>query len=257
MFLILLISFFPCVLSGNSTTHELLLPNKTNSENKLLNKNVSKLTLASEGGSITTQLPLLNLSNANNSALLSLDRELGKSKEKPSVPRKGANFNESETFTQTPLITHATRNNTLNTTALHKTAKINNITSVNLNPSKGHKKIIESKIINAINNKTEKNDTATSKVMKPTILSYNELLKFVNNESKAVVIDKGKEGKIISNKARNTTSHPEMVMPLVITILVVPVFAILGYMALRRGRDAWKNRHYKRMDFLLDGMYNE
>lgn len=57
---------------------------------------------------------------------------------------------------------------------------------------------------------------------------------------------------------RNVPSNqPGFIVPVIITIFAVPFMALLGYQAVRRGREAWRNRHYSRMDFLIDGMYND
>lgn len=95
--------------------------------------------------------------------------------------------------------------------------------------------------------------SSTKAPHKPTVLKYEEESNIVADKTSHPGISDG-ASKTQANKAG---SHPGMIMPIVITILVVPLFAVLGYMAIKRGQEAWKNRHYKRMDFLLDGMYND
>lgn len=51
--------------------------------------------------------------------------------------------------------------------------------------------------------------------------------------------------------------HRDFVVPLVTFIFALPIFlgiAVIGY---RKVRDYWSTRHYRRMDFLVDGMYND
>ncbi|KAL5276000.1 hypothetical protein ACFFRR_001680 [Megaselia abdita] len=51
--------------------------------------------------------------------------------------------------------------------------------------------------------------------------------------------------------------HRDFVVPLVTLIFALPIFlgiAVIGY---RKVRDYWSTRHYRRMDFLVDGMYND
>lgn len=49
----------------------------------------------------------------------------------------------------------------------------------------------------------------------------------------------------------------DYVVPIMITIFTVPLLSIATYILYKRGRDCWDKRHYRRMDFLIDGMYNE
>lgn len=54
-----------------------------------------------------------------------------------------------------------------------------------------------------------------------------------------------------------TQSKREMyIFPLVVLIFMVPMVLGVGIIILRRVRDYWSTRHYRRMDFLVDGMYN-
>lgn len=46
------------------------------------------------------------------------------------------------------------------------------------------------------------------------------------------------------------------IFPLVVLIFMVPMVLGVGIIILRRVRDYWSTRHYRRMDFLVDGMYN-
>lgn len=46
------------------------------------------------------------------------------------------------------------------------------------------------------------------------------------------------------------------IFPLVVLIFLVPMVLGVGVIILRRVRDYWSTRHYRRMDFLVDGMYN-
>lgn len=49
----------------------------------------------------------------------------------------------------------------------------------------------------------------------------------------------------------------DYVIPVVITIMATPILGIAAYILYTRGRDCWDKRHYRRMDFLIDGMYND
>ncbi|XP_015124694.1 uncharacterized protein LOC107046569 [Diachasma alloeum] len=53
------------------------------------------------------------------------------------------------------------------------------------------------------------------------------------------------------------SSKIDYVVPVIITILVLPLFVLFVIFLYRNGRECWEKRHYRRMDFLIDGMYNE
>ncbi|OXU30841.1 hypothetical protein TSAR_012645 [Trichomalopsis sarcophagae] len=52
-------------------------------------------------------------------------------------------------------------------------------------------------------------------------------------------------------------SKIDYIVPVVITITALPLLGVAFYVLYKRGRDYWDKRHYRRMDFLIDGMYNE
>ncbi|XP_046978844.1 uncharacterized protein LOC124544369 [Vanessa cardui] len=220
-----------------NTIPALKVPDKTPFDNKLSQSDKNKTTpVISEGGSIISTNPL-TLNNENQTLFKNLDTLSG-NKEKSVVPRKGVEYNPAE-----DIIEHDKVNQTSNVTVTSL-----NVTTTPVELSKP--------------NKTALNDSSTvigteklniTKPHKPLILSHEALVKM--DEINHLNLDEnGPDIKVHSKKAG---SHPDMIMPIVITILVVPMFAVVGYMALKRGREAWKNRHYKRMDFLLDGMYND
>lgn len=49
----------------------------------------------------------------------------------------------------------------------------------------------------------------------------------------------------------------DYVVPIVIAMLAVPLMAVLGAFFYKKVQDFWDRRHYRRMDFLIDGMYND
>jgi hypothetical protein len=49
----------------------------------------------------------------------------------------------------------------------------------------------------------------------------------------------------------------DYIVPVVITVTALPLLGAAFYALYKRGRDYWDKRHYRRMDFLIDGMYNE
>lgn len=49
----------------------------------------------------------------------------------------------------------------------------------------------------------------------------------------------------------------DYIVPVIITIIALPILGAAIFVLYRRGRDCWDKRHYRRMDFLIDGMYND
>lgn len=58
---------------------------------------------------------------------------------------------------------------------------------------------------------------------------------------------------LIENKEHNSATY---VIPIVGVILSVPLVAIVTSIVYKRGSEWWQHRHYRRMDFLIEGMYN-
>lgn len=67
------------------------------------------------------------------------------------------------------------------------------------------------------------------------------------------------DGKVVLPKDNLIGSGPsfDYVVPIVIAMLAVPFVAVVGAFLYKKGRDFWDRRHYRRMDFLIDGMYND
>lgn len=223
----------------------------------------TNLSLASEGGTVIASTPDLSLpKDKQQTDLLTLDKELKTHKEKSVTARKGVDI---FTNTSKPVSTEL-QNGT-------ETQKIDN--SKNESHLPPTSKLIAN--VNAMNTSTMNisKPISTEVPKKPKVLSYEALINADKNiEDKLKNLDTNPSLKTLPNLAKSqipspnddnvvkvypskANSHPGMIMPIVITILVVPMFALVGYMALKRGKEAWKNRHYKRMDFLLDGMYND
>lgn len=52
------------------------------------------------------------------------------------------------------------------------------------------------------------------------------------------------------------SNRANYVIPIVAVILSVPLVAIIISVLYKRGQDWWQHRNYRRMDFLIEGMYN-
>lgn len=72
-------------------------------------------------------------------------------------------------------------------------------------------------------------------------------------------LPRDENGNVIVSKESLVGAGPsfDFVVPIVIALLAVPFIAVLGAYAYKKSRDFWDRRHYRRMDFLIDGMYND
>lgn len=52
-------------------------------------------------------------------------------------------------------------------------------------------------------------------------------------------------------------SRTDYVVPVVLVIMTIPLVIVLALFLYKKGSEFWERRHYRRMDFLIDGMYNE
>uniref|UniRef100_A0A1B0CRA6 Uncharacterized protein n=1 Tax=Lutzomyia longipalpis TaxID=7200 RepID=A0A1B0CRA6_LUTLO len=52
-------------------------------------------------------------------------------------------------------------------------------------------------------------------------------------------------------------NHRDYIVPIVVLIFAIPMVLGLATVVVRRFRDFWLTRHYRRMDYLVDGMYND
>ena len=104
-------------------------------------------------------------------------------------------------------------------------------------------------------------------------LRYNDSASTVSLNSTPALKRKGKpgltydeddlprdaNGKPILTKENLVSAGPafDYVVPIVIAMLAIPFVAVIGAFLYKKGRDFWDRRHYRRMDFLIDGMYND
>ncbi|XP_046394206.1 uncharacterized protein LOC124161967 [Ischnura elegans] len=73
----------------------------------------------------------------------------------------------------------------------------------------------------------------------------------VTRKPKPAVTDDGDES--ISDYIRKM----DYIIPIVCTVFSVPLLIVLAIYLYKRGADLWERRHYNRMDFLIEGIYNE
>ncbi|KAH1027025.1 uncharacterized protein LOC109532971 isoform X2 [Dendroctonus ponderosae] len=116
----------------------------------------------------------------------------------------------------------------------------------------GHKPVVPKKGVSFSDlrtNNTTANGTVTYK--KPLITEadtdYISQEDSIENEIDVEEIDPS----LLSSKS----TRSKYIIPIVVVILSVPLVAILLSLLYKRGADWWQHRNYKRMDFLIEGIY--
>lgn len=119
---------------------------------------------------------------------------------------------------------------------------------------------------------SEKNDNKSSKARKGATFPTSKLIMTTTTttikpkpKKPTVTIDDSNTNiESSKEKANNMSSlyivphksSTNFIVPIVAVILSVPLVAIIISVLYKRGSEWWLHRHYSRMDFLIDGMYN-
>jgi hypothetical protein len=95
-------------------------------------------------------------------------------------------------------------------------------------------------------NNTSTSVTPLSRNKKPsfTLDAANDLPESLNLPSQSLAHDK-------------ELNRRDYVIPIVLVILAVPLFIVLAVFFYKKSLEFWERRHYRQMDFLIDGIYND
>ena len=158
-----------------------------------------------------------------------------------SLPRKGATFEESSS-TKPIQVDNSEKTLISKKTSLKSKQSVNSTLSPSTISNKGKVKPVKEEVAGKVN-------STKKPIRKPKL--------------KPLVTKGGKEADE-PIPASPTNKSPfgmprkiDYIVPAVITITALPLLGIAFYILYKRGRDFWDKRHYRRMDFLIDGMYNE
>lgn len=75
-----------------------------------------------------------------------------------------------------------------------------------------------------------------------------------NNDSSSSNLHSANNLELLQEQKERQTA--KYVIPIIGVILSVPLVAIVISILYKRGSEWWQHRHYRRMDFLIEGMYN-
>lgn len=180
------------------------------------------------------------------------------------VPRKGANqaldvekenssfvetksSNDSESLVESPVIVNGSRDDEEHIAADSGKSKLNSndervkdgVTAVN--NSSPHLNISQQ---NVSTSTTVVTSTIKEHKAKPTV----------------TIAGPNSDKRPFTSSVRSHLGMPkkiDYVLPVIITVTALPVLGAIIFMVYKQGRDCWDKRHYRRMDFLIDGMYND
>lgn len=96
--------------------------------------------------------------------------------------------------------------------------------------------------------------STTERPKKPTLTEAEEDSVYVPSAKLNTTTDNHSHN--IDESFAENGRKTDYIVPIVVVILSVPLVAILSSVIYKRGAEWWQHRHYRRMDFLIEGMYN-
>ena len=248
---------------------------------KISNTNVVTSSFAGEGGPISIAPTAQHVSSTashleNISDNLSVEDNLLKETDDTQnaarrintvskiVPRKGANqafdikkenssfvetksSNDSKPLVKSPVIVNGSHDDKEHITADSVTSK--------LNSNDEHIK----DGVAAVNNSSPYLNISRQNVSTTTILVTSTIKEHKAKPTVTIAGPNSDKRPFISS-VRSHLGMPkkiDYVLPVIITVTALPVLGAIIFMVYKQGRDCWDKRHYRRMDFLIDGMYND
>lgn len=97
-----------------------------------------------------------------------------------------------------------------------------------------------------------KTGSTISVVKKPTITENSDEDNHSEPNRKSSENVNGKEF-LLDNREHKRAAY---LIPIIAVIFSVPLVAVIISVLYKRGSEWWQHRHYRRMDFLIEGMYN-
>ncbi|XP_015433001.1 PREDICTED: uncharacterized protein LOC107189046 [Dufourea novaeangliae] len=187
------------------------------------------------------------------------------------VPRKGAtevlNTEQKKTFIEKSL-----EDNKQSIVESSTTASVTNseYTNDKLSNSELHISDEEKVVLNTtLNNKLHQNMNITLQQNMNTTLQQNitantTMTTALHKEHKAkptvTVAGPNNDKRPFVSPTRSRLGMPkkiDYVLPVIVTLIALPVLCAVIFIVYKQCRDCWDKRHYRRMDFLIDGMYND
>lgn len=243
----------------------------------LLQKNVATPLVAGEGGPISiisTTEPTFSTNSHKyiTNATDSLDVRVNVSTEDDNVPyvkskkttskivsRKGANSSiETISSNDTKTIIKS-----LTTKNVHNIGKIDtNMNELKSNITEKHTNVVSNTTVNSTLQVT---NVIQQKLPSAAVINNASSVREHKHKPTRTQADSYSDKQAFIDHANSYYSGSRLgmpkkidyVLPVIVTLIALPVLGGIIFMIYKQGRDCWDKRHYRRMDFLIDGMYND
>ncbi|XP_022911442.2 uncharacterized protein [Onthophagus taurus] len=212
-------------------------------------KNVTKDVIKNESKEVIIK-PLKNILVSDNGTVKEENRTKPEINNKPSITKPVIELENTQTHLDNNKTTKSIETNSTSASSMHvtvgrkgvsneSTIKPSNITSLPVN----------------ITTEKPSSTTVPTKPKKPTVTIRGDDEGQIEQKSKNGSSDKFPSIEYFQ-RHKEQINKADFVIPIVAVILSVPVVAIVINILYKRGKEWWSHRHYRRMDFLIDGMYN-
>ncbi|XP_078044840.1 uncharacterized protein LOC144474142 [Augochlora pura] len=165
------------------------------------------------------------------------------------VPRKGATEmlnNEKENILSEELINKNTKSIVESSTTVMTSNNDNKVENI-LNITTGS--TLQSNINASVHQDTTNSTTMTTPLLREHKAKPTVTVAGPNNDKRPFV-----------SPTRLRSGLPkriDYVFQIIIALIALPALGAILFIVYKQGRDCWEKRHYRRMDFLIDGMYND
>ncbi|XP_057340817.1 uncharacterized protein LOC130677917 [Microplitis mediator] len=129
----------------------------------------------------------------------------------------------------------------------------------NVKPRKGviSKTIVARKGVDSSVNSSTLNNTyiLSDKISKHDNMTGN--IKKLKAKPTVTTVDDLEDDEKVITQPLKSSNKLNYILPIVATIFLLPIVIVIMMFIYNNYCDCWEKRHYRRMDFLVDGMYNE
>ncbi|XP_076647177.1 uncharacterized protein LOC143355889 [Halictus rubicundus] len=217
-------------------------------------------TISYSAGSLDNLSVKSNLTTSKDDFIIAAKRNNVLSK---IVPRKGATNmlnDERENISTEKVIIENIKSvvESSTITVTHNSKHTNN----NLNDSKLTTSDKKENIFNVTASSTSQSNTSVSLQQNVTSSTTMTTTLFKEHKPKPTVTIAGpnNDKRSFVSPTRLRSGLPkriDYVFQVIIVLIALPALGAILFIVYKQGRDCWEKRHYRRMDFLIDGMYND
>ncbi|XP_031848873.1 uncharacterized protein LOC116434348 [Nomia melanderi] len=180
------------------------------------------------------------------------------------VPRKGAT--ETLNTEKENIAIEKSIINNINSTVESSTATISYSNDKHTDNNLNHSKLVisdkEKNLLNITANNTLQPNVNTTLQREVTANTTMTTTLFKEHKAKPTVTvgERNNDKRPLISPTRQRLGLPkriDYVFQVIIALIALPALGAILFIVYKQGRDCWDKRHYRRMDFLIDGMYND